>query len=428
MANRYDGSVRTPTGLAVPGADVAVLTQPADFSSKPGSPLAAIFSAATSNSATITAAVWNGGQIEFTFSTTPPADVLPGSYISVSGVTPSAYNSTLTAPWLVLSVVGNVVSVVSLANPGTYISGGTVATSVLPNPTFTDGNGNFFWYAAPGSYSVQIYGDTITERDLPDQDVGTVSAGGTVTSIALTAPAQFAVTGSPITSAGTLAIAWNNQTANTVLAGPTSGGAAVPTFRNLVAADFPAGVGTVSSVAHTLAVPASIMNSSVTGSPITTAGTLADTISLANQAANAVWAGPTSGGSGLPTFRALVVADVPSAGYTSLSSTLFVGNLQLAPTTLSGATDAITFPSDDWVTTAGVNAMTLATPTATTDDGKVITVTDTTGHAQTITTASNKIAPSHSLATFNGTVGSFLTLVAFQGLWYVRASSGVMIS
>jgi hypothetical protein len=63
------------------------------------------------------------------------------------------------------------------------------------------------------------------------------AGGGTVTSVALTAPTQFAVTGSPVTSAGTLAIAWNNQTANTVLAGPTAGAAAAPTYRALVAAD-----------------------------------------------------------------------------------------------------------------------------------------------------------------------------------------------
>ena len=63
------------------------------------------------------------------------------------------------------------------------------------------------------------------------------AGGGTVTSVALTAPAQFAVTGTPITSSGTLAIAWNTQTANTVLAGPASGGAALPTYRALVAAD-----------------------------------------------------------------------------------------------------------------------------------------------------------------------------------------------
>jgi hypothetical protein len=66
------------------------------------------------------------------------------------------------------------------------------------------------------------------------------SGGGTVTSVALTAPsAIFDVSGSPVTGAGTLALSLDNQTANTVLAGPSSGGAAAPTFRALAAADIP---------------------------------------------------------------------------------------------------------------------------------------------------------------------------------------------
>lgn len=62
---------------------------------------------------------------------------------------------------------------------------------------------------------------------------------GTVTSVSLTAPSQFSVTGSPVTTSGTIDVAWNTQTANRVLAGPTSGGAAVPTFRSLVSGDVP---------------------------------------------------------------------------------------------------------------------------------------------------------------------------------------------
>lgn len=65
---------------------------------------------------------------------------------------------------------------------------------------------------------------------------------GTVTSVALTVPGVIfnsPVAGSPITTAGTLALALNTQTANTVFAGPSSGGAATPTFRPLVAADIP---------------------------------------------------------------------------------------------------------------------------------------------------------------------------------------------
>jgi len=73
-------------------------------------------------------------------------------------------------------------------------------------------------------------------------------ASGTVTSVALTVPAEFSVSGSPVTTSGTLAVTKANESANLVWAGPTSGGAAQPTFRALVAADIPAGVGVVHEV------------------------------------------------------------------------------------------------------------------------------------------------------------------------------------
>lgn len=65
------------------------------------------------------------------------------------------------------------------------------------------------------------------------------SSAGTVTSIDVTFPAIFSVTGGPVTSSGTIAATLATQTANTVWAGPTTGAAATPTFRALVAADIP---------------------------------------------------------------------------------------------------------------------------------------------------------------------------------------------
>jgi hypothetical protein len=62
---------------------------------------------------------------------------------------------------------------------------------------------------------------------------------GTVTSVALTVPSEFSVSGSPVTASGTLAVSKATQSANTIFAGPTTGGAAVPTFRAAVAADLP---------------------------------------------------------------------------------------------------------------------------------------------------------------------------------------------
>lgn len=114
------------------------------------------------------------------------------------------------------------------------------------------------------------------------------------------------------------------------------------------------------------------------------------------------------------------------------------------PVVAPGTTDALPVASANvFVTQAGVDAMTLATPKAGVypagaansqlfgeprDDGKSLLVLDTTGHAHTITTAANIINGSNHIATFNGTVGSWILLMAFNGIWYVIGSSGVALS
>lgn len=69
---------------------------------------------------------------------------------------------------------------------------------------------------------------------------GTPSGAGTVTSVGLSLPSIFSVSGSPVTASGTLTGTLTTQGANQVFAGPSSGSAAAPTFRALVAADIPA--------------------------------------------------------------------------------------------------------------------------------------------------------------------------------------------
>ena len=77
----------------------------------------------------------------------------------------------------------------------------------------------------------------LVEAVLLDEAANTV---GTVTSVALTMPGEFAVAGSPVTDAGTLAVTKATQAANKAFCGPATGSAAAPTFRSLVAADLPA--------------------------------------------------------------------------------------------------------------------------------------------------------------------------------------------
>jgi hypothetical protein len=112
---------------------------------------------------------------------------------------------------------------------------------------------------------------------------------------------------------GLVTITLANETANTVWAGPTSGGAAPPSFRMLVNADLPVTVPTVPS------------EFTVSGNVASPAGSLA--ISKANESANTVWAGPVSGGPAQPIFRALVAADIPPTPLPPLSIAQAIGTL-----------------------------------------------------------------------------------------------------
>lgn len=116
---------------------------------------------------------------------------------------------------------------------------------------------------------VKVDGTSITAAS------GVISAvaggSGTVTSVAMTVPAELAVAGSPVTTAGTFAVTWATETANQVFAGPTSGGAATPTFRALVNADLPAG-------ATSLATPSNpTATTSTTGVMMGLAGSITPT-------------------------------------------------------------------------------------------------------------------------------------------------------
>jgi hypothetical protein len=223
-----------------------------------------------------------------------------------------------------LAYVCNQPATTDVIPPSPLASLFTDSTGVTPlaNPVTVDGNGNGFFYAATGLYTVVFFDPSgrIPTQVFPDQTVET-PGNGTVTSIALTMPAEFSVAGSPVNTSGTFAVTKANQNANLVYAGPASGGAAAPTFRAMVSADLPAGVGSVTSVALTLTGTA-LLTLGVTGSPITTAGTLALTVNFTNQAAHAFLAGPATGSSvGPVTARLIVPADLPALVSTSFSVT-----------------------------------------------------------------------------------------------------------
>ena len=290
---------------------------------------------------------------------------------TIIAVLPALADTNIADPFILIASPATTVTIWTYENPTvTYATvapnGFSVFTKIdsstwlrtygIPQPTtagyvLTDnGSGVPPTFSAP-PFSSQITGD------------GTVVSTGPLTA-----------------SSGNITLTLVADAANTVLAGPTTGSSAVPTFRSLVAADIPI-IDLTSGVTGTLPVTlggtglatlpqydlimsngtsafsgitpsatsgwllesngpsaapsftAPIFSSQITGDgtvistgPLTaSSGNI--TLTLVSDAANTVFAGPATGSSASPTFRSLVAADIPSISLTAgVSGTLPVAN------------------------------------------------------------------------------------------------------
>lgn len=191
-----------------------------------------------------------------------------------------------------------------------------------------------------------------------------VGAAGTVTSVALTMPGIFAVGGSPITTNGTLAVTLQTQTANTVFAGPTTGGALAPTFRALVTNDIP-----------TLDA-AKIGTGTFTAGRVDSTSILDGTILFADINANSCGAGaPIERNAGNTAW--VCGTDDTSPGGTAWTTN---GNVVGAGTAVLGSTDAFGFN----IITGGTNRLAFDTTGNVTQAGGIfsaptVSVTGTSG-------------------------------------------------
>ena len=187
------------------------------------------------------------------------------------------------------------------------------------------------------------------------------SAGsGTVTSVGLsdgsTVPI-YTISGSPVTTVGTLTFSLATQSANLVFAGPTTGAAAQPGFRSLVLADFP-----------------SIANNTVLGNK--------------------------SGSSAVPSALSLGTVTESTSSVLTLTgwSNATVGSPTIQVTQSSGSTSGY-LSSSDWTTFNNKQAA-----------GNYITALTGDG------TASGPGSATFTLATVNSNVGSFGSSTAIPSL------------
>ena len=354
------------------------------------------------------------------------ADVATGNALISGGVS--------TAPsWGKIGLTTHVSGVLPIAN------GGTNGTATPTNYGVSYGTGSAYAFTAAGTTG-QIL--TATTGGAPTWAAPATS--GTVTSVGLSLPSQFTVTNSPVTSSGTLTGSWNTQTANFVLAGPTTGAAAVPTFRALVSGDIP-------SLSYV---------TSVTGTaPVVSSGGLTPAISMAaaNTSTNGYltstdWNTFNNKGSGTVTSVAALTlgttgTDLTSTVANGTTTPVITLNVPTASATNRGALSAA-----DWTT---FNNKGSGTVTSVSFTGGIITVANgTTTPAFTVAGTSGGIpyfssgttwassaaltqygivygggAGAAPVATAAGTTGQVLTATTGGApTWAAPATSGTVTS
>jgi hypothetical protein len=213
---------------------------------------------------------------------------------------------------------------------------------------------------------------------------------GTVTSVGFNDGSTnpiFNISGSPVTTAGTLVPYLKTQTSGGFFAGPISGSAAQPSFRPITSGDVPA-LGYVTSVAVSAGSPVL----SVSGSPITTNGTIS--VGLAQPLSNGQAVVTNASGqfvsavfSSTPTANALATWD----GNENMFAAGFIGKLSSIAT--AGTTTTLTVASNEYQVFTGTSNQTVVLPTAsvTSNSQKFYILNLSTGTVTVQTSGSNTL-------------------------------------
>lgn len=219
----------------------------------------------------------------------------------------------------------------TLTNPLAVNQGGTGQTS------YTDGQlliGNSTGNTLTKSTLTAGSGVSITNGS-GAITIAATGSGGTVTSVGLSLPAIFSVSGSPVTGAGTLTGTLASQSANLVFASP-NGAPGAPTFRSLVAADVPTlnqnTTGTASNVTGIVAVA-----NGGTGQSSYTDGQLL----IGNSSGNTLTKATLTAGAGVSITNgsgAITIAATGSGGtVTSVGQTFTGGLISVGGSPITGA-------------------------------------------------------------------------------------------
>lgn len=276
-----------------------------------------------------------------------------------------------------------------------------------------------------------------------------MGAGGSVSSVGLSLPAIFTVSGSPVTTSGTLSASLADQAANFVWSGPSSGPNAPPTFRALVSLDIPnlnaskitSGQGTLSTSTPGVSIGSGINSllSSATVDVQTASGSQPGLLSAADwttfnnkvSAARAInTTAPLAGGGDLSADRTLSITQSGSGsdGYLSSGDWTTFNAKQSAGNYITALTGDVTASGPGSSAAAVVKIQGVAISSTPPTAGQVLTYNGTSTQWDPKTSSNGALVA-------NGSGASPITITAAGGitatteqrqLWYTVSVSGAV--
>jgi hypothetical protein len=288
----------------------------------------------------------------------PSATVLNGTDlipVVQDGTTKRATIDLITAPNLSYSFIvtgtelGLPTSRVLTAGNGINIldngGGSTVTVQLQPNPYLTGTaalglpSGNTSQRPSGSFGYVRANNESNTLEWYSASGWADLSSGAAVTSVGLSLPAEFSVSGSPVTSAGTLSGTWASATQNYIFAAP-SGSSGTPSFRALVAGDIPS----LPYVSTSLTSANLLVGN---GSNVATAVALSGDATLANT--GAITVSSFDGGTDFKSMAGQASDSVAITGGTATFSSLHAGDVgtEGSGININGVTFQSTFKVSD---------------------------------------------------------------------------------